>query len=379
MKKGKPRVRTTTIRENLPEREEEEREDLADRAINDDIGEEAYSQFVTRFRGGQGCRIKVHRQTPRGKQYCFSGTPEEIDSEETIRLYHAQQPYSHEEGNYVLSVEVNGEFRSAFSVQVAPQVGTPGTERPSASGGMADVVRELQAQNRRLEDMLFRGGQDKPQMLELVEGLSRLDALRGGSGGGGNLETITKCIEIGMKMNGGGSSGDGGWEGMLREVLKDNAPALIGLFQAISKRISEPSAPGVAPQQPATVTGEPHMEAMQPAQAEMAILQQAIAYLKKKAMSQSDPGLYIDLIIDNREDPLYARLISQIVENDFPAFAKLDPEIGNAPYRDFFSTIHNGIRSVFRPTSAVATDTGGKGGNKADASGNGTTGKSGGK
>jgi hypothetical protein len=226
----------------------------------------------------------------------------------------------------------------------------------------------------RIEQRLAQA--EKPPMLEMVDGLAKLDQLRGGQGN--NLDTVVKCIEIGSRMNGGGGGDSGGWEGMLRDVLKDNAPAIIGLLQMGAAKLQAMGKPA-EPAQPVTVAGPGKVEeTMEPSTQEIMMLQQGIGFLKKKAAAHSDPGLYVDLIIDNREDPLYARLISKIVESDFPTFANIDPDIAKPEYRDFFGFIHDRIRRIFKPTDTVATAGGGKHGNKGNPQSNGASGKSGG-
>jgi hypothetical protein len=228
----------------------------------------------------------------------------------------------------------------------------------------------------RIEQRLSQA--ERPPMLEMVDGLAKLDTLRGGNSGGFNLDSMVKLIEIGSRMNGGGGTDSGGWEGMLRDVLKDNAPSIISLLQMGVSKLGAMNKP--AEQQPQTQVSEPGKveETMEPSQQELMILRQGIGYLKKKAAAHSDPGLYVDLIVDNREDPLYARLISKIVESDFPTFAAIDADIAKPEYREFFGFIHDRIRHVFKSANTVAAPSGGKHGNKGNASGNGTTGKSGG-
>lgn len=364
------RTRTTIIRDN-PDEDIEERGNLAAREIEQDSEEQAYSEFMTKNRGVEGCRVRIRRQTPQGRQFCISEPPEAIESiEEYLAAYHAKQIWCTEEGVYFVSVDVHGETRSAFCIRIAPMLNTP-----AVSGGMAVApdVRILQEQIRRLEERLMHS--EKPPMLEMVDGLAKLDQLRGGANNGFNLESVVKCIEIGSRMNGGGGS-DGGWEGLARDLLKDNAPAIIGLLQMGAAKLKSMN----KPMEQARPQAEPVKveETMEPSEQEKVILQQAIGFLKKKALSQSDPGLYVDLIVDNREDPLYARLISKIVESDFPAFAAIDSDIEKPEYRNFFSFIHDRIRRVFKPANTVATHTSGKGGNKGNATGNGTTSKTGG-
>src|SRR5215470_15150475 len=108
--------RTAKVR-TVPRIETEEETFERDTPNTDpDPAEQSYTSFIQGFSEAKGCHVKVHRQTPRGRQYCFTGTPEEIGSEETIRIFHAKQPYAHEDGLYYLSVEVNGQLRSCFPV-----------------------------------------------------------------------------------------------------------------------------------------------------------------------------------------------------------------------------------------------------------------------
>jgi hypothetical protein len=362
------RTRTTIIRDN-PDDDLDERGSLAASAIEQDSGEQAFSEFMTKNRGVEGCRVRIRRQTPQGRQFCIAEPPEAIENiEEYLANYHSRQLWATEEGVYFVSVDVHGETRSAFTIRIAPATHT--VTAPT-SGGMAvsgDVNTRILE---RIEQRLAQA--DKPPMLEMVDGLAKLDQLRGGQNNGFNLDSIVKCIEIGSRMNGGGG-GDSGWEGMLRDVLKDNAPAIIGLLQMGAAKLQAMGKPAEAKSEPAQVVEEN----MEPSEQEVIILRQGIGFLKKKAAAHSDPGLYVDLIVDNRDDPLYARLISKIVESDFPTFATIDADIAKPEYRDFFCFIHDRIRHIFKPANTVAAPSGGKHGNKGNASSNGTAGKSGG-
>ena len=120
-----------------------------------DPTEESYSGFVQKF-AHEEVKVKVYRQTPAGKQYCFLGSPSEID-DEAIRLYHARQSYAHQDGMCFIHVLVRDELRSVFPVPIAPQVATPGHEEQH--GGMASdtsMIRLLMDQNERLERRLLR-------------------------------------------------------------------------------------------------------------------------------------------------------------------------------------------------------------------------------
>lgn len=376
------RTRTTIIRDNPDD--EQERLPVA-RESEEDSGEQSFSDFMAKNKGLDGCRVKIRRQTQQGREYCGSFQPEEIENaEEFLRLYHAKQDYANEAGVYYVSVEVNGETRSVFPIRIAPQSRAAISPAVPQYGSMAD--QGLRDSIARLESRIAQ--QERPPMMEMVDGLAKLDQLRGGQGGGNmSMDTIVKCIEIGTRMGGGGGTGGGSdsWEGMLREVVKDNAPALIGLLQLGAAKLaamtSKPAEQPAAQPQPPTNPNPPVVEeTMDTTEQEKAILAQAIGWLKKKSAAHSDPGLYVDLIVDNREDPLYAKLISKITENDFSTFANsIDPEIAKPEHADFFGFIYDRVRRVFKPANTVAGNTGGKGGHKSNAESNGGPGKSGGK
>jgi hypothetical protein len=96
-----------------------------------------------------------------------------------------------------------------------------------------------------------------------------------------------------------------------------------------------------------------------------------IDFLKRKCLADSDPGLYIDWIIDNREIPPYDQLIHSILGQPFSAFVQIDPEIGKPPYEAFFTTLYNGIRSEFGGSDPKSVDTSGPRGDKPNPKGNG--------
>ena len=365
------RKKVITTRQIVDADEEPEEREI-NSAIKDDPGEASYTQFVSRFSGAQGCRVKLYRQTPRGRPFCYSGTPEEI-TEESIREFHAKQPYANEEGTYILAVEVNGEPRSSFPIMIAPQVGTPGAT-PEPSGGMAEIVRLLQAQNDRLEARLAQ--QDRAPMSEMFDCMLKLDQLRGGGKSELPIDAIMKAVEIGKSLN---PSAADDWNSLLISTLKDNGPMLMGLLTNLLKPGPTKTIPAALPEQPI----QPQEEQPMPEQTEeerMQIVYKAtIDFLKKKAEKASDPGLYVDMIVDNREEPIYARLIHRIVNEDFSAFIALDPDLGREPYNGFFRFIYDRIQHVFKPKDTVAAHSGRKAGDKANASANGATGKGSGK
>lgn len=315
-----------------------------------DPAEESYAAFMGKW-GKEGAKVRVYRVTPQGKQYCFLDEPENVDPE-TIRQFHARQlSFAHEPGSYLIEVEVNGEVRPPFPILIAPQVAPPGTPDHGSNGSNA-ILQAIQAQNERLERLLLQ--QHQTPMNELADTLIKLDTLRGGGPAKElPMDTLIKAVELGKTLGGGGAA-ETDWTTKLFDVLKDNpsvVPAVTGLLSRIIP--GNGSAPPVQTQE--------NNEMM-----EEQIMRQGITWLKRKALAGSDPGLYIDIVVDNQDDGLYAKLISRILENDFSTFAALDADISRPEYEPFFRAIYDGIRSVFIQPDKVVLDTARAGGNDGD-------------
>ncbi len=347
------RKKTITTYEEEPPDERPVYEELPDPA------EESYDAFRSKFAGEQGIQVKVYRQTKTQPQYCFVGGSE-VD-EESIRAYHASQPYANQEGVYQLHVMVNGVHRNMYPIAIAPQLATSGGL--AVPGAQSDVVRLLMEQNARMERLLLEGrNQEREPINAIADAMLKISQLQQQSQPQMGVETILKCIELGKSLSGG----EADWKSTLIETAKEFAPAINGL---VASQLSGPQA------QP---NGKPQLqqlgETMTPEEL-TGQLKAAIAWLKGKCLGGSPADLYVEWICDNREIPLYGRLIHEILAKDFSAFVAIDAEIGNAPYRAFFESIHNGVRSAFGGDDSLDVDSSGPTGDAPNASANGKAGK----
>jgi hypothetical protein len=338
-----------------------------------------WAAFKGKFSINKGARVKVYRDTPKGRQYCFTDPPEKID-EEVIRLHHCKQPNANEATDYYLALEIDGQLQEPFCVPIAPQVATPGVDMlSSGNGGMAQVITLLQQQNERLEQRWMN--QERTPMTEMIDAMYKLDQMRGGQNpAANNLDTIVKVFELGQKM--GGNAPQEWWQ-VLLEAVKENGPLLEGVLVRMMPQNRPPVDPG---QQVGVIQTEapPVAEPAKPAQEfkmnddkERQMLFQTIQFLNKKALKQADPGLYVDLVLDNPEDPIYARLLSEIADKDFSTFAAIDPDIEKSQYRGFFCAIYDGLRSSLIRSDTLANHSNGKNGNTSNTPANGATGKTG--
>lgn len=333
--------------------------------VEPDPAETTYTDFLAKFKGSQGVRVKVYRQTQRGRQYCFFGPPEDFESEETLRLYHARQPFASEEGQYFLAIEVNGEQRNMFPINIAPQSQVASGLQAPQYGGMADPFQAMRENDERWAARFSLQQQEKTPVVEIVSAMAELDKMRQPKEM--PLDTILKCIEIGKSL-GAGPQDD--WKMLLLEAVKDNGPLIAA---ALGKIVGG----GPKPAQVGPPVTEGVSADMKAEEQEKVMLQSGIAYLKRKALQGSDPLLYVDLIVDNREDALYGRLVSEILSKEFSEFAAIEPDISNPQFIGFFRAVYDGVRQVFRSVNQMATDKPRKDGNPPDAPANGATGKTG--
>lgn len=358
--KRKPIRRVTEFLGDTDDDEPKERP-----AFEFDPAEESFSQFRSKF-GTEGVLVKIYRRTPRGVQYCFSGVPSEID-EEVVRLYHAKQAYASEEGQYAARCYVNGEARDSFPILIGPQLAAPGSDPHGGMAGQNDVVKLLLAQNERMEARLNSMSQvEREPLSSLADAMLKLQQLQPKQDL--PIDTIMKAIELGKQM-GGGSEGSE-WMPLAKEVLSQAGPLLSSLLGNLGAR------PRPAATETAAVIAAPEGGNMQ---ADDEMLRPVFVFLKRKCLAGGDPGLYIDVVIDNRDEVLYQKLIHAVLTREFSDFAAIDPEIQKPPYDKYFRFIHDGLRSAFSKPDPVAADTGGEGGNASDVTGNGKPRKAGGK
>ena len=320
-----------------------------------DPAEETFSQFRAKF-GTEGVIVKIYRRTPRGIQYCFSGMPSEID-EEVVRLFHAKQPYASEEGQYTARCFVNGEAREGFPILISPQVMMPENNHNGGMAGQAEVVRVME----RMMDRLEQKFQEREPLSSLADAMLKLQQLQPKQEL--PMEQLMKAIELGKAISGNGESSE--WTPLIKTALESAAPLLAGILGNVNR-----PAAGQVTHGGNTVANP---------QTENAMLAMAINYLKRKCLAGSNPALYIEIVLDNVEEPNYQRLIHKITTSEFSEFIAVDPEIGNPPYVAFFRALYDGLRSEVEAANRMASTPEGNGGNAPDIADHGGPRKAGGK
>lgn len=346
---------TKKIRRTSPPHEDYDlpRVDYPDESSTEGSIQKLLSQF-----GDGEIVAKVYELRPSGEE-CFlrvipSPTPEKV-SEESIRAGNHGRG-----GKFVLRFLVDGELRSTQQLLIADD---PSAASVLSGNGTSDPTLQLLLQKiTALEIQLAnRQNPEREPINNLADAMLKLQQLQAPKQDT-SLDTILKCIEIGKSLGGGGGSD---WGSIIKDVVKEIGPTIAPLIMsAANGGVQRPGLPA------GTNGGDSAM-------VEEQMLKQGIAFLKKKCMMRSDPGLYVDMVIDNAEEFPYSRLVHIATTQEFSAFTNLDPELGQEPYQTFFKTIYDGLRSNFGRTNSVDVDSGRTDGNENNPSGNGGADKAG--
>ncbi len=313
-------------------------DDLPEDPVADDAIQRLLSQY-----GNDDVVAKVYEQKSTGEEMFLyiipQPTPEKV-SEEAVRGMNKGRG-----GKFKLQFLVNGEVRATqlLFMADAPSL-DPAASAPMAGGDPALLQRLLQKiESLETQIVQQRAGPREP-ILDMVEAMGRIQALQP-KPAEFNPDSILKWIDFGKQLGGGG--GTESWASVVKEIFKEAAPVIAPILMAASRNAAAQPQPN-GQQLPAAQGGDPVLEEQ--------MMRQGIVYLKKKCMMRSDPGIYLDFIIDNAEEFPYSRLVSVATTQEFSAFAGLDPELNTEPYKPWFLFIFDGLRSHFGGAHTVDAD-----------------------
>lgn len=320
--------------------EEENQQDFQVQSILDSIGP-------------GDIKIKILKWGPKGKSYCFSLDGGPVDED------FIQQQYGG--GRYQGQIFRNGIYTgNSFELNIAERLATA----PGASGGMADIqTRMMQQQIDFLKDIILqRGQQQQTPVGELAEAVKSVHALSGGGQAGLGekaVELLLKGFELGKSI----SSKEENWSDVVREAL----PVVGELMQQRN---------GL---QQTQQSGQAQQRNQLPVQDHSVMIRQGIAYLKGKAITGRDPLLYVDLLVDNADEPQYQPVLHFVLTSEFSAFEQFDPDLSKSPFSEWFRAVYDGLRQAFSQQNQVDVDTGGASGDGGNTGNNGAAGKTGSK
>lgn len=294
---------------------------------------------------------KVFKIEGGARKFCQNipySSPSDIDEEVIGRLGYGS-------GDYSVSIIIDGVFQRAFKRSIA--------EKVIRENGGSDPTLKLMLDRLTSAVEKLNQPREREPIGDLTSALVQLHSLAPKPQGEMSVESMVKLITLGQEIGGGGRSD--GW----MDILKELAPSAVQAFLASRGQLPPVASPQMGAL-PAAQGGEMFDEVR---------FKLGVEFLKKKCLAGRDPLLYCDLIIDNRDEPEYQRLISRALSSDFATFVAIDPTINSQPFEQFFRKIYDGIRQAFSADDSMAGDPVGESGHDADVNSNGTTGKKRGK
>jgi hypothetical protein len=343
------RKKRTIIEEQIPDGTPI---DMGEQVSDFDVALESVEDAETLRRvleehGQSGASYKVYRQTSSGDEFCF--VTDSIDEEFIQKNFGG--------GDFKIRVFINGKFRIPMKLKIAPRI--------ESTNGNGHVYGTEHRHMDFLEKLVLAqiagngGGNHGPSISELTGALANLDSLRGKQESG--MDIFQKGVSFAREILDMKPSSTGDWKSELISGVKEALPTIAGMIPGARKPVA------VNPQEQVSAVSQATPEQ----QTEM--IKQGLAYLKKQCLKNVDPDLIIEWVENNAED--YQPLIHMVLNLPFEEFVKIDAEIGNEPFKQWFTRLFDGLRSAFVPADSVGVDSAGDNGDRVDARDNGKSSK----
>lgn len=341
MKKKRPtKPRVATIRRTVEEQEILP-EDFS--APAEPLEEEAEFDFTSL---SDGLSVRVDKETPKGWEFCFQRDTNAINLE-AIREEHGA-------GRFRIrgfkGRELVEEGFVLIAAKLAQANGEPIVVGPSSADRQFSQMQAMYDQQFKMMSEIVRGAlaREPAERMPFSDVIQMAQMLAGNNKEGLSGDKVIEILLKGMEL--GRDAGGKEPESLTSQLLKavsDIAPAFIGGGQR-----------QLAAENPPAESSSVQQETM---------LRSGFDFLKKKSAQGSHPDLYLTLILDNGETPLYQSLIKWVCETSWEDVLKFDPEVAAPHHAKFFKAIYDGLRSHFGLKNSMAADSRRKGRNAANA------------
>lgn len=341
-----PRKKRTIIEENLPDNtgdgiDGEDQISAFDVALESVEDLEALTNTMEQF-GQTGQLLKVYRESG---EYCYQS--DNVD-ESFIQKHFGG-------GGYRIRLFLNGKYKKTFPVSCAAPIVTEANGNGNHRDHHSEFLEKM------LLTILANGNVSKgPSISELTGALANLDGLRGKQESA--MDLFQKGMTFAKEIYDSKPNGSGDWKSEAIGAIKEALPVVGGIIAA-KTGAPQPSMP--------TPTNPNELVQATPEQQTQAI-RQGLNYLKQRCLKGVDPQLIVDWVENNAED--YQPLIHMVLNLPFEKFVEIDAEIGNEPFKQWFTELFNGLRSAFVPDNQVDVDSTGQHGNSDNAGNHGNTG-----
>lgn len=328
------RKKTTTITEIIPAETETPTETTG-------IGVSDYNVVLT----------KVHRILANGKRAFAFQTETEVDEVVIQDRYPQGGSFGVERFNELgQSIE-----RVVIDIDAKPMIGNPTTGTPANGNDLVTqmLLNELSWMRQTMTNMIMKNN-DSGEKSTIGEMVTALQGLNGLVGGKDPMDLFIKGMDMASKFKNGGEVD---WKTQLLDVVKETAGPAIQAFTMAQRNVNT-NGNGNG-EQPMRIVKTPEQE-----------LKEGIDWLKKKILGGLTSELAVDWIVQNANDPSYQPIIATAINGGVDAFIALDAEIGNEPFKTWFTNAIEELKGIYAEQSANATDMDGGNGNGADVADN---------
>jgi hypothetical protein len=299
---ARPKTKRTIVEEEIP--------DDGPRILPADPSEETLDYALKQFDDREGLELKYYMVQPGGA--AFIGSFSDIVPDSQLQDWY---PLG---GKFEIRIYIHGEFRDRRFTLIGPRPGG------ATGNGSAAENAEIRRLNDKLDMLMNQQRNSGPQttmegLAQVIKTVSEIQRAPAENGTG-----LLEAIRLGVSLakSGGNIDEDDSFLGVVKSVVKEAGP---GIAHALmTSRGAPPGPPPVAALPPPNPDEQMNI-----------LLKQGIVFLKKKAIANADPGLYIDLAVDNRESETFAPFIHAVLSSEFETFVTVDPEIGKPPYEQF--------------------------------------------
>lgn len=285
--------------------------------------EKSLDNFLETFGPDSGLRCRIRRYSRNGNMAFIATVPISECTEEFI-----QEQYGG--GRFQIQVIDNkGKYRGARSLEIE-DTATNEPAVPVAVGGGDDDPRfgMLMQQMANQQEMMIKlieankpVPQEKTGVADIVQAIVAMKELQPKEDNKWDqfMTMLTKGIEIGAN----GGAPDKSWTDTAKDVL-GSLPGAIALLKGGGGGAPPPTDP----------------------QAQLiAEFQKVIKFLKPKAIAGKEISLYVDIVMDNIEDPKYQAFLG-FLQYPYEEIAKVDQDLLLPQYRGWFEQLFNSIKNA---------------------------------
>lgn len=352
------RLKTTTIKETLPDAPEMETYAGASEDFEPvimDMSEDS-GEILSRL---TNVTYRISKKAIDGKmEYCDKLASSDVDD---IADYLQKR---HNGGTFTIRVFPQGALKPTHIIHIRiapkpPETGTSNGAQDQAGGSIE--ARLLRDQVIFLQQMVLRSLESRGSSTPLGE-LAEAAKLIAGNNQSLNpdnlLNLVLKGMDIANKAQGGLD-----WKAELVNLGKDHLPNILDTFKTLKGNPPMNGSP-TPTQTPTPITLPDYIKKM-------------FDYLKSQIIANTLPvDLALDWALANASNPQYAPLLEFALTSDYSKFVEIDPDLAKEPYQSWFTSFQTGLKDAYAHQGDFEDDnTGGSTGNTGDVANHGATGK----